>query len=206
MSPGNLLSGPTHSDIEQRAVNTLPPGTHVHAATVVHPGPRLRRPTRRHRPRVLVGERLPGDRWAGFKRGIWGIFRLYDIVAPDLDPFWWMHRNRTRRAGKPLTGGRGSLAGRLASALYPRVPTTGAATVLLLTDRDVTLVYVQRSRRGDRLGAAEAGWSVPARDLVSVTHQPQAGADACDLTFSDQSVVRVNCPWRSGPRLWELGR
>ncbi|WP_306323316.1 MULTISPECIES: hypothetical protein [unclassified Streptomyces] len=206
MSPGNLLSGPAHSDIEQRAVAALPPGTRVHAATVVRPGPRLRRPARRHRPRVLVGQRLPGDRWAGFKRGVWGGFRLYDIFAPDLDPFWWLHRNRTRRAGKPLTGGRGSLAGRFASALYPRVPTTDAATVLLLTDRDAMLVYVQRSRRGDQLGATEPGLTVPAHDLLSVTHQPQAGSDACDLTFTDQSVVRVNCPWRSGPRLWESSR
>ncbi|GAB7035954.1 hypothetical protein AB0G35_31100 [Streptomyces sp. NPDC021749] len=176
-----------YEEARERAAQALPAGERFVQNEVAFPARKLPKPWRWNRPRVLVGHRLPGDRWEGFKRSFWRIYWLYDaIVAPILDPFGW-----SRKKGKPLKGGWGSLAGGLATALWPRVPTTDALPVLQLTDRHLHVSYVQRGRRRGELGTVEPGWSVAAGQVAWVRHRGDIDADTFEFGFTDDSWARV---------------
>ncbi|MFG2140319.1 hypothetical protein [Streptomyces sp. NPDC048650] len=176
-----------YKEARERAATALPAGERLVQSEVVLPGRKLPKPWRWNRPRVLAGHRLPGDRWEGAKRAFWSIFRILDaLLEPIPDLF-----GARRRKGKPLKGGWDSLAGGLATALWPRVPTTDALPVLQLTDRRLHLSYVQRGRRRGELGGTEPGWSVAADRVAWVRHRTDIDADTFEFGFTDGSWARV---------------
>ncbi|MEU7150741.1 hypothetical protein AB0B15_22300 [Streptomyces sp. NPDC045456] len=175
-----------YKEARERAGEALPGDERLVQNEVAFPGHRLPKPRRWNRPRVLAGRRLPGDRWEGAKRVFW----LVDaIIQPIPDLF-----GARRKKGKPLKGGWGSLAGQLATALWPRVPTTDALPVLQLTDRHLHVTYVQRGRRRGELGAVEAGWSTPVSQVAWIRHRTDIDADTYEIGFTDESWARVEMP------------
>ncbi|AWN28006.1 MULTISPECIES: hypothetical protein [unclassified Streptomyces] len=178
-----------YKEARERAVQALPAGERLVQNEVAFPGWKLSKPWRWNRPRVLAGRRLPGDRWEGTKRAVWSIYWGIDaIIAPIPDLI------EGRRRGKPLKGGWGSLAGGLATALWPRVPTTDALSVIQLTDRRLHVSYVQRGRRRGELGAVEPGWSTAAEQVAWVRHRTDVDPDTFEFGFTDGSWVRVKLP------------
>ncbi|MFF8791187.1 MULTISPECIES: hypothetical protein [unclassified Streptomyces] len=176
-----------YKEARERATQALPTGERLVQAEVAFPGRKLPTPWRWNRPRVLVGHRLPGDRWEGTKRAFWWIFwRLDAILVTGPELF-----GGRRPKGKALKGGWGSLGGGLATALWPRVPTTDALPVLQLTDRHLHVSYVQRGRRRGELGAVEPGWSVAAGEVAWVRHRTDIDADTFEFGFTDGSWARV---------------
>ncbi|MFB6437368.1 hypothetical protein ACFCVY_11375 [Streptomyces sp. NPDC056411] len=176
-----------YKEARERAATALPAGERLVANEVALPGRKLPKPWRWNRPRVLVGHRLPGDRWEGAKRFFWRIYWRADAI---LEPVPELFGGR-RPKGKALQGGWGSLAGGLATALWPRVPTTDALPVLQLTERSLHLSYVQRGRRRGELGHVEPGWSVPADRVAQVRHRTDIDADTFEFGFTDGSWARV---------------
>ncbi|MBU7599353.1 hypothetical protein JGS22_017455 [Streptomyces sp. P38-E01] len=212
-APGVGTGGPTGSGAPAgaaadgalvRATVVLAAGERLVASAEVGPGTGLERPRWWRRPKVLRGQRMPGDRWEGVKDGMWTVLhapgwplrRMSDFFDRLFDGLFGRIFGSGSSSGEsgpePLGGGQGSLAHVLAVALYPRGTTTDVVPVLQLTDRRLLLTYVQRSRRGSPHGMAEAGPSVPTAQIAWVRlHHTSETSGVYDLGFADASWVRM---------------
>ncbi|MFI6008344.1 hypothetical protein ACIBAG_05885 [Streptomyces sp. NPDC051243] len=177
-------------DVEERAARVLPAGERLVAGQQVRRGKRVPKPRRGRRPRVLRGLRMPGDRWEGAKAWFWFFLAVMDLPGALFDAlFDW-----GRKKGKPLKGGWNSLAGQFAAALHPLSKTTGVVRVVVLTDRQLRVVYVQQGRRSGELGRAESGWAVDVRQVAWLRNRDDVSNKNYELGFADGSWARVHFP------------
>ncbi|GAA4075223.1 hypothetical protein [Streptomyces shaanxiensis] len=174
-------------EAEERAARVLPAGERIVAGQPVWPGQRVPKPRRGRRPRVLHGLRMPGDRWEGVKTRLLFLLVVTDLLGALFEAlFDW-----ERKKGKPLKGGWNSLAGQFAAALHPVSKTTGVVQVLLLTDRQLRVTYVQRGRRRDELGHAEPGWAVDIQQVAWLRNRHDVSNKNYEIGFADGSWARV---------------
>ncbi|MET8677855.1 hypothetical protein ABZW18_09735 [Streptomyces sp. NPDC004647] len=131
---------------------------------------------------------MPGDRWEGAKSWAWAVLAVVDLPYAIFDRlFDW----RSRKKGKPFSGGWNSLAGQFAAALHPRSRTTGVAQLVQVTNRRLRVTYLQRGRRSNELGAVESGWTTDIHQVAWLRNRRDVGDDNYELGFIDGSWARV---------------
>ncbi|MFG2191799.1 hypothetical protein [Streptomyces sp. NPDC048639] len=175
-------------EAESRGAQVLTADERLVASQLMWPGQRMPKPSRRRRPQVLRGLRMPGDRWEGAKSRAWGLLAVVDLPYAIFDRLFDC---RPRKKGKPLSGGWNSLAGQFAAALHPRSRTTGVVQLVQVTDRRLRITYLQRGRRSNELGAAESGWSTDLHQVAWLRNRRDVGDDNYEIGFVDGSWARV---------------
>ncbi|MEU0738326.1 hypothetical protein [Streptomyces sp. NPDC006134] len=102
--------------------------------------------------------------------------------------------DRGGRAEQTLSGGWESAAGQLACALQPRAG-SNFVSVLLLGDRGLHVVHVQKSPNGHKAGpGTHYGWGVPLRRVTWFRKRNGAKHGTHEIGFDDGSWVRVLFP------------
>jgi hypothetical protein len=143
---------------------------------------------KQHRPEVFIGLRMSGDGWGKFLGTVGRILTndvLNSPMAACTDPAL---RDKWQKRRRVFWGDWTSEAGQLLAAVQPR-SRTGVNTHLVLTNKNLRAVYVQR-RRGSlsKLGqATELGWTCSLSQLASLRDHPGIEGNCYEFGFADGS-------------------
>ena len=173
-----------------RAGSALPAGERLVDSHVVAIGEGVPIPPNRLRPEAFPAARSTTDRLLDRAAGTERVMDRLNPVNAAVDAF----DDRGGRAAQALSGDWESVAGRLARTLQPR-DDRAAVSVLLLGDRGLHVVHVQKSPDGRKVESGlHRAWSEHRERVAWFRKRNDLGHGTHEIGFDDGSSVRVVFP------------
>ncbi|WP_031481485.1 hypothetical protein [Streptomyces bicolor] len=186
------ISGPDHHAVAREARGlaraALPAGERLVDSHVVAIGEGVPTPPQRLRPDLFPEAGSTADRLLARAGRAGRVLDRLNPVNAAVDAI----DNRGRE--QALSGDWASAAGQLACALQPREG-CDALSLLLLGDRGLHVIHVQKSPDGHKAGpGSQYGWGVPLTRVAWIRKRNGAKYGTHDIGFDDGSWVRVCFP------------
>jgi hypothetical protein len=177
-------------EARRQAEAALPAGERLNDSHVVVIGEGVPTPPNRLRRALFPEARSTSDVWlTRASKGEQFLYRLNPVNAA-VDAFDNLGSSREQA----MSGDWSTAAGQLAVALHPRAESL-AVSVLMLSDRSLHLVHVQKSPDGRGVGpGVHYGWGVPLKRVAWLRKRNGARHGTHEIGFDDGSWVGVHFP------------